>query len=93
MEEVYKFLDKIGRGIKVNGKYISHIKFVDYVVVLTESQHKLQKLPSNLHAASAGVGVGENMDNKVTFCGHVSSRPVYGVMILETITTPTSVRL
>ncbi|MBF2449421.1 reverse transcriptase family protein [Listeria seeligeri] len=42
MEDVFKTLDWIGRGVNVNGEYISHLRFADDMVIFADI-HQLNK--------------------------------------------------
>jgi hypothetical protein len=37
MEDMFKTLNWKGRGININGEYISHLKFADDIVIMAET--------------------------------------------------------
>nr|ADI61810.1 endonuclease-reverse transcriptase [Bombyx mori] len=77
LEDVFKTLDWNGRGININGEYISHLRFADDIVIMAESLQDLQEMVHSLNAASQRVGLGMNLDKtKVMFNGNVIPRPI-----------------
>ncbi|CAH2083561.1 unnamed protein product [Euphydryas editha] len=77
LEDVFKTLDWGGRGINVNGDYISHLRFADDIVIFAETLEELGQMLSSLNESSRRVGLGMNLDKtKVMFNKHVIPRPV-----------------
>jgi hypothetical protein len=42
MEDMFKTLNWKGRGININGEYISHLRFADDIVIMAETLQDLQ---------------------------------------------------
>lgn len=61
MEDVFKTIDWKGRGVNINGQYISHLRFADDIVIIAESLQELEKMLNSLSDSSRRVGLGMNL--------------------------------
>ncbi|MBF2463453.1 hypothetical protein ICI39_14060 [Listeria welshimeri] len=67
----------MGRGVNVNGEYISHLRFADDIVIFAETLEELNQMLNDLNGSSRRVGLGMNLDKtKVMFNRNVMPRPV-----------------
>ncbi|KAJ8727619.1 hypothetical protein PYW07_001738 [Mythimna separata] len=62
LEDIFKILEWIGRGINVNGEYIIHLQFADDIIVMAETTEELRTMLSDLSRAFERVGLKMNMD-------------------------------
>ncbi|KAI8440552.1 hypothetical protein MSG28_001794 [Choristoneura fumiferana] len=77
LEDVFKTLDWKGRGININGEYLSHLRFADDIVIVAETLQDLQHMLNGLADSSQRVGLRMNLDKtKVMFNEHVSPEPI-----------------
>ena len=77
LEDIFETLGWNGRGININGQYLSHLRFADDIVIMAETLHDLEEMLNGLGDSSRRVGLGINFDKtKVMFNSHVSPRPV-----------------
>jgi hypothetical protein len=66
-----------GRGININGEYISHLRFADDIVIMAETLQDLQLILNDLADFSARIGLRVNLDKtKVMFNEHVLPEPI-----------------
>lgn len=47
-EHTLRILDWYKKGLKINGKYLSHLRFVDDIVIIVSSPDELQDLVNEL---------------------------------------------
>ena len=77
LEDVFKVLEWRGRGININGEYITHLRFADDIVVMAETTEELSTMLGDLSRASERVGLKMNMDKtKVMVNIHVAPTPI-----------------
>lgn len=77
MEDVFKTLNWTGRGVNVNGEYISHLRFADDIVIFAETLEELNGMLGSLNESSRCVGLGMNLDKtKIMFNKNVVPRPI-----------------
>ncbi|XP_063539716.1 uncharacterized protein LOC134748833 [Cydia strobilella] len=77
LEDAFKVLDWKGRGINVNGEYITHLRFADDIVVMAETMEDLSAMLADLSRVSERVGLKMNMDKtKIMSNVHVVPTPV-----------------
>lgn len=77
MEDVFKLLNWVRFGININGEYITHLRFVDDIVIMAESLEELNTMLSDLSTVSQQVGLKMNMDKtKIMLNVHVTPVPV-----------------
>ncbi|CAK1590282.1 unnamed protein product [Parnassius mnemosyne] len=77
LEDVFKLLNWKGYGININGKYITHLRFADDIVLMAESLEDLSTMLNALNSVSQRIGLKMNMDKtKIMFNVHVTSMPV-----------------
>ena len=77
LEDMFKTLDWKGKGININGEYISHLRFADDIVLMAESLEELNQMLDGLASASRCIGLGMNLDKtKVMINGHIDPGPV-----------------
>lgn len=63
LEEVFKNIEweEKGKGIEINGKYLSHLRFADDVVILAETREELEKMINELNDKSKIAGLEINL--------------------------------
>jgi hypothetical protein len=77
MEDMFKTLNWKGRGININGEYISHLRFADDIVIMAETLQDLQLMLNDLADSSARIVLRMNLDKtKVMFNEHVLPEPI-----------------
>ncbi len=77
LEDVFKTLNWTERGVNVNGKNISHLRFADDIVIVAETAEELAEMLNGLNESSRRVGLGMNLDKtKVMFNDHVTPQPI-----------------
>ncbi|XP_046976516.1 uncharacterized protein LOC124542632 [Vanessa cardui] len=77
MEDMFKTLNWKGRGININGEYISHLRFADDIVIVAETLQDLQQMLNDLADSSMRIGLRMNLDKtKVMFNEHVPPEPI-----------------
>ncbi|RVE40503.1 hypothetical protein evm_014848 [Chilo suppressalis] len=77
LEDIFKLLDWKGRGININGEYLSHLRFADDVVLMAETLEDLNTMLEDLSSASQKVGLKMNMEKtKIMSNAHVLPAPV-----------------
>lgn len=64
------------RGLNINNKYISHLRFADDIVLLSDNKMELQWMLDDLHAASQRVGLEINR-SKTNIMTNYRKSPVY----------------
>ncbi|MCJ3109057.1 reverse transcriptase family protein, partial [Klebsiella pneumoniae] len=82
LEEIFKSLDWNEKGLRINGDYLSNLRFADDIVLFSNDGDELQKMIEDLSRESAKVGLRMNMQKtKIMFSGtvdnaqcHVASR-------------------
>lgn len=66
---MFKTLDWRGRGITINGEYISHLRFADDIVIMAETLQDLHRMLNDLADSSQLIGLrtpdelGQNKDH------------------------------
>lgn len=60
LEMIFRNIDWKEEGIKINGEYLSHLRFADDVVVFAETSLKLEEMLRNLAFESKKVGLSLN---------------------------------
>ncbi|CAH2091627.1 unnamed protein product [Euphydryas editha] len=68
-------------GLNINNRYISHLRFADDIVLLSENTTELQSMINDLHAASLQVGLEMNR-SKTNIMTNSIRHPVYVENIL-----------
>lgn len=63
-------------GININGCYLSHLRFADDIVLLSESTNQLQQMINSLHEESHKVGLEINLDKTNVMTNHIKI-PIY----------------
>jgi hypothetical protein len=77
MEDMFKTLNWKGRGIDINGEYISHLRFADGIVIMAETLQDLQLMLHDLANSSVRIGLRMVLDKtKVMFNEHVLPEPI-----------------
>jgi hypothetical protein len=77
MEDMIRTLNWEGRGININGEYISHLQFADDIVIMAETLKDLQLMLNDLADSSARIGLQMNLDKtKVMLNEHVLKEPI-----------------
>jgi hypothetical protein len=62
LEDMLKLLDWSGFGIKINGEYMTYLRFADDIVVMAETLEDLSTMLEDLKRVSQEVGLKMNMD-------------------------------
>ncbi|CAH2270055.1 jg17908 [Pararge aegeria aegeria] len=60
LESIFRKLNWENKGIKINGKYLSHLRFADDLVLLSEDPKELQYMLESLNRESETVGLEMN---------------------------------
>ncbi|GBP81972.1 LINE-1 reverse transcriptase homolog [Eumeta japonica] len=63
-------------GININGRYLSHLRFADDIVLLSESTNQLQEMINTLHEESRKVGLEINLTKTNIMTNH-TEKPIY----------------
>ena len=73
---MFKTLHWKGRGINIDGKFFSHLRFADDIVIVAETVQDLQYMLSTLAESSARIGLRMKLDKtKIMFNEHVIPEP------------------
>lgn len=75
LEHVISKLDWKYSGINIQGMYLSHLRFADDLVLLSESSSQLQHMIHSLHSASVEVGLEINV-SKTMAMTNSEKRPI-----------------
>ncbi|GBP80387.1 Retrovirus-related Pol polyprotein from type-1 retrotransposable element R2 [Eumeta japonica] len=62
-------------GININGRYLSHLRFADDIVLLSKSTNQLQEMINTLHEESRKVGLEINLTKTNIMTNH-TERPI-----------------
>ena len=62
------------RGIRIDGKYLSHLIFTDDIVLITESTLELQKMVQDIHETSKPVGINVHLEKPKVICNSVVNK-------------------
>lgn len=76
LESIISKLNWENVGININGCYLSHLRFADDIVLLSESTNQLQQMINSLHEESRKVGLEINL-NKTNVMTNYIRRPIY----------------
>merc|ERR1712055_316011 len=68
LERAFRKLDWSRNGIKINGEYLSHLRYADDIIVFASNKHELQIMLQQLNIASKAVGLGMNYGKTKTMC-------------------------
>ncbi|GBP17400.1 Putative uncharacterized transposon-derived protein F52C9.6 [Eumeta japonica] len=63
-------------GININGRYLSHLRFADDIILLSESTNQLQEMINTLHDESRKLGLEINLTKTNIMTNH-TERPIY----------------
>jgi hypothetical protein len=73
MDDMFKTLNWKGRGININGEYISHLRFADDIVIMAQTLQDLQLMLANFTVC---IALWMNLDKtKVMFNEYVPPEP------------------
>ena len=61
LQEIFRGLNWEEKGIKVNGKYLSHLRFADDIVILSNTKGELETMMNELHEKSKIARLGINV--------------------------------
>ena len=68
LEEVFKLLDWEGLGVRINGEYLSNLRFADDIVLFSNNGDELQQMIEDLNRESVRIGLKMNMQKtKIMF--------------------------
>ncbi|XP_050310861.1 uncharacterized protein LOC126746595 [Anthonomus grandis grandis] len=62
LEDVFKTLDWNERGIKIDGKHLSHLRFADDIVLFSQNIIELQDMLAELQRESKRIGLTMNLN-------------------------------
>ena len=75
----YAGLDEAQAGIKIAGRNINNLRYVDDNTLMTESKEELKSLLMKVKEESENVGLKLNIQNtKIMASGPITSRLIYG---------------
>lgn len=84
LEEIFKNLDWEQLGVKIDGEYLSNLRFTDDVVLLSDSGDDLQRMIGELHAESLKVGLRINTKTtKIMYNDHACNQQTLPVIKLN----------
>jgi endonuclease/exonuclease/phosphatase family metal-dependent hydrolase len=75
LEEIFRKLDWTTMGLRINGEYLSHLRFADDIVVLSENHQDLEVMLKNLEVESQKCGLLMNT-SKTCVMTNGEHRPV-----------------
>ena len=61
LEKVFQKLQWENRGIKIDGEFISHLRFADDIIIFANSSEELQRMLQELNQESLIVGLSMNL--------------------------------
>lgn len=61
LEEIFRNLNWEKQGIRIQGQYLSHLRFADDIVLVSENTEEIQKICSELVEESATAGLEVNI--------------------------------
>jgi hypothetical protein len=62
LEDTFKSLNWDKKGININGTYMSHLRFADDIVIISEDLDQLKDMIKELQDASSKIGLEMNVD-------------------------------
>lgn len=62
LESVFKKLDWDGKGLKIDGSYLSHLRFADDIVLISTDIQELKSMLQDLNEKSKEIGLKMNLD-------------------------------
>ena len=77
LEEVFRKLDWSKKGIKINGEFLSHLRFADDIVIISSNPNELEEMLTELAEASIQVGLKMNLQKtKIMFNAFASKKKI-----------------
>ena len=61
LEDIFKQLNWEGKGVIIDGQYLSHLRFADDVIIMSSLAAELQNMLDELHMAAKKVGLEMNL--------------------------------
>lgn len=61
LAEVFKRLDREEKGIRIDGEYLSNLRFADGILLVSNDDDKLQNMIEDLNRESVEIGLKMNM--------------------------------
>lgn len=74
LESIIQDLNWDKAGLNINGKYLSHLRFADDLVLLSESSKQLQTMLDAPNAASKRVGLEMNLSKTMVMSNSINRR-------------------
>ena len=81
LERAFRKLDWSRNGIKINGEYLSHLRYADDIIVFASNKHELQIMLQQLNIASKAVGLGMNYGKTKTMCNRFVDDPLESIQV------------
>ncbi len=69
LEGTFKTLDWTEKGININGEHLSHLRFADDIVIISDNLNELEKMLQELDKASRDTGLKMNMKKTKVMAG------------------------
>ena len=60
LERAFRQLNWLEKGIKIDGEYLSHLRFADDIIIFASTKEELQQMLTELNEASKSVGLHMN---------------------------------
>ncbi|XP_072037641.1 uncharacterized protein [Amphiura filiformis] len=77
LEEIFKRLNWVDKGINVNGKKLNHLMFADDIVIISGDAAELEEMLTDLSNESRKVGLKMNMSKtKVMFNMYADNKEI-----------------
>ena len=64
LDSIFRRLTWETRGLKINGEYLSHLRFADDILICTNTPYELQQMPQELADESENHGLKLNKSKK-----------------------------
>ncbi|CAK1598040.1 unnamed protein product [Parnassius mnemosyne] len=74
LESIIKRFNWEKTGLNINGNYLSHLRFADDLVLLSESSTQLQNMIDSLNTASKQVGLETNLSKTMVMTNSIQRR-------------------